>query len=83
MLISQWHLDGPSAGPPEANGPHDGPPHGPPKVHGPRGLCPPPLVSPESKFSLLTKKVGKSLKYILAKFELSMSSRFQNIAVQN
>ena len=26
ILISQCHFDGPSAGPPETNGPHDGPP---------------------------------------------------------
>ena len=31
ILISQCHFGGPSAGPPEANGPHDGP----------RGHCPP------------------------------------------
>ena len=46
---SLCHLDGaseihePSAGPPEAKGPHDGPPkaHGPPKVNGPLGHCTP------------------------------------------
>ena len=47
ILISQCHFDGlseaqgPSAAPPEANGPHAEPPDGPPKVHRPRGHCPP------------------------------------------
>ena len=57
-LISQCHFDGPSealepsAGSPEANGPHDGTPedHWPPKPHGSRGHCPslPPSRRPSS-----------------------------------
>ena len=41
ILLCQCHFDRPSAGPPEAHGPHDGPPeaHGPPDE--PRGHCPP------------------------------------------
>ena len=43
-MISQCHFDGPSAGPPEANGPHDGPL----KSMGPGVIVPPalPLVGP-------------------------------------
>ena len=37
----------------------------------------------KSSFLLLTKNVGKSLKCILIKFELSASHRFQDITVQN
>ena len=34
-------------------------------------------------FSTVDQNIGKSLKCILTKFELSTSSRFQDIAVQS